>query len=84
MEGVADVTLFETYIHLGDHEMAIHHLKEYEKKFFGRTDPGYFQVAPQYKSIWDNDEFKAIMQRQEKKYAAVRAEVDQLEKDGKL
>ena len=84
MEGVADVALFGTYIYLSDHEMAIHHLKEYEKKFFGRTGPTYFQVAPQFKSIWGNEEFKAIMQRQEKKYADIRAEVDQLEKEGKL
>ena len=84
MEGVADVSLFGTYIYLGDHEMAIHHLKEYEKKFFGRTDPTYFQVAPQYRPIWENDEFKAIMKRQQKKYADIRAEIDQLEKEGIL
>ena len=84
MEGMADVTLFETYIYLGDHEMAIHHLQEYEKKFFGRTDPTYFLVAPQFKSIWKNDEFKAIIERQQKKYADIIAEIDQLEKEGKL
>lgn len=84
MEGEADVTLFETYIFLGDPERAIHHLKECEIKGFGWTSREYLQVAPQYKSIWDNDEFKAIMQRQDKKFADIRAEVDQLEKEGKL
>jgi TolB-like protein/AraC-like DNA-binding protein len=84
MEGESDVALFETYIFLGDHELAIHHLKEYEKKFFGRTYPTYFQVAPQFRPIWENDEFKAIMKRQQKKYADIRAEIDQLEKEGKL
>lgn len=85
MEGLADVTLFETYIFLGEHEMAIQALKECEKKGgFKWHNPGYLQVAPQYKSIWENKEFKAIMQRQKKKYADIRAEVDQLEKEGKI
>jgi len=85
MEGLADITLFETYLFSGEHEMAIQALKECEKKGGSRWHhPGYLQNAPQYKSIWDNEEFIAIMQRQEKRIADIRAEVAQLEKEGKL
>jgi len=45
---------------------------------------GNMSVDPYYQSLWEDEEFKAIIQRQEKKFAEIRAEVDRLEEEGLL
>ena len=44
----------------------------------------YMQVDPHFESLWVDDEFKQIIQRQEKKFADIRAEIDRLEEEGLL
>ena len=37
-----------------------------------------------FENLWEDGEFKAIIQRQEKKFAIIRAAVDRLEEKGLL
>ena len=73
------------YAFLNEKEIAYKTLHELEQEVFvGHLLLGYIQVDRLYESIWQDDEFKAIIKRQEKKYAEIRAEVDRLEEEGLL
>ena len=74
-----------TYAFLDEKEKAYQALHEFELEVFvGHLLLWYIQVDRLYESIWQDDEFKAIIKRQEKKYAEIRAEVGRLEASGEL
>ena len=42
------------------------------------------QVDPLFENLWEDEVFKAIIHRQEKKYADIKVEIDRLEASGEL
>ncbi len=74
-----------TYAFLDEKEKAYQTLHEFEQEVLvGHLLLWYIQVDSLYESLWEDEEFKAIIQRQEKKYADIRAEINRLEAEGEL
>ena len=69
---------------LGDKEKVYQILHSIENERFQGWMVWGTQVDPLFESLWEDDEFKQIIQRQEKKFADIRAEIDRLERDGML
>jgi TolB-like protein/AraC-like DNA-binding protein len=84
MEGYAYYELVNTFTFQGEKEKAIQTLREMEKNVFEGFFVWQLQVNPAYKILWEDEEFKAIISRQEKKYVEIRAEIDRLEREGEL
>jgi tetratricopeptide (TPR) repeat protein len=76
--------LIQTYAFLGEKEKVYELLHEMEGREFMGWQFAFMQVTPFLSDIWEEEEFKAIIQRQEKKYAKIRAEIDRLEAVGEL
>ncbi|MFC2123809.1 adenylate/guanylate cyclase domain-containing protein [Bacteroidota bacterium] len=72
------------YALLGDKEKAYQLLHEMENEVFHGDLVWYMQVDPHFESLREDEEFKQIIQRQEKKFADIRAEIDRLEQEGLL
>jgi adenylate cyclase len=72
------------YAFRGEKEKAYQMLHEMEDNVFHGDLVWYMQVDPHFESLWQDEEFKQIIQRQEKKYADIRAEIDRLEQEGLL
>jgi TolB-like protein/Tfp pilus assembly protein PilF len=76
------------YAYRGDLERALQYIRDYEKKIFFSDiliNPIiYIQHDIMFENLWENEEFKAIIQRQEEKFAEIRAEIDQMEEEGEL
>jgi TolB-like protein/Tfp pilus assembly protein PilF len=81
-DGGAFYDLAGTYALLGNKEMAYHVLHIFERERLHGLYVWYMQVDPIFKNFWEDDEFKAIIQRQEKKYAEIRTQVDSLRQHG--
>ena len=74
-----------TYAFLNEKEIAYQTLHEFEQEVLvGHLLLWFIQVDPLFENLWKDEEFKAIIQRQEKKYAEIRAEIDRLEASGEL
>jgi TolB-like protein len=74
-----------TYAFLNEKEKAYQTLHDFEQEVLvGHLLLWYIQVDSMFESLWEEEEFKAIIQRQEKKYADIRAEIDRLEEAGEL
>jgi len=54
-----------------------------EKERFRGSFVWFIQVDPLFESLWNDEEFNAIVQRQDRKYADIRAEIDKLEQEEK-
>jgi len=80
----AQSDLIQTYAFLGEKQKAYEILHEIEEKEFMAWHFSHYKATPFLKSLWDDEEFKQIIQRQEKKYAEIRAEIDRLEQEGLL
>ncbi|MFC2126147.1 adenylate/guanylate cyclase domain-containing protein [Bacteroidota bacterium] len=83
-DGGAYYDLSVSYAFLGEKEKAYQRLHELEREGFRGDILWYSQNDPMLKSLWNDEEFKQIIQRQEKKYADIRAEIDRLEEQGLL
>ena len=70
------------YAFTGEKDKAYQYLHEMENEVFHGDLVWYMQVDPHFESLWDEEEFKQIIQRQEKKFADIRAEIDRLENEG--
>jgi len=77
-------SLASCYALLGEKEKCYDILHQFDESFFPGYLVGSIQVDPMFESLWEEEEFKEIIRRQEKKYADIRAEVDSLEKVGVL
>jgi TolB-like protein/Tfp pilus assembly protein PilF len=74
-----------TYAFLNEKEKAYQTLHDFEHEVLvGHLLLWYIQVDRLFENLWEDEEFKAIIQRQEKKYAEIRAEIDRLEAAGEL
>jgi len=58
-------------------------LHRMEKERFRGSFVWFIQVDPLFESLWNDEEFNAIVQRQDRKYADIRAEIDKLEQEEK-
>jgi TolB-like protein/Tfp pilus assembly protein PilF len=76
--------LIQAYAFLGEKEKVYEILHEMEEREFMGWQFAFMQVTPFLSNIWEEEEFKAIIQRQEKKYSEIRAEIDRLEAAGEL
>ncbi|MFC2124380.1 adenylate/guanylate cyclase domain-containing protein [Bacteroidota bacterium] len=74
----------EVYAIIGEKEKAYQLLHEIENEIFLGFMVWEMQVNPMFESLREDEEFKQIIQRQEKKFADIRAEVDKLEEEGVL
>jgi adenylate cyclase len=73
------------YAFLGEKEKAyklVHEMEESKTLYWCIIK--FMQGDPLYKNLWGDQEFKLIIGRTEKKYAAIRAEIQQLRDEGKL
>jgi hypothetical protein len=59
----------------GDKEEAYNWLRIYEKDGFIYGLHKYILIDQLFESLWEDEEFKAIAQRQEKELAGIRAEI---------
>ena len=69
---------------LGDKEEAYNWLRIYEKDGFIYGLHKYILIDPLFASLWEEEEFEAIAERQEVKLAEIRAEIDQLDGTGDI
>jgi TolB-like protein len=76
--------LASCYAILGEKEKCYEILDQFDETLFPGYMVGSIQVNPMFENLWEDEEFKAIVSRQEKKYAEIRAEIDSLEKVGVL
>lgn len=80
--GFAYYAMAAAYVILDEKEKAYEILHDMEQNAFSGWYTKLIQIDPIFESFWEDDEFKAIIQRQEKKYADIRAEIDRLEEEG--
>ena len=83
-DGGAFYDLAGTYAALGNKELAYQVLNVFEKERFHGMYVWFIQVDPIFKDFWEDEELKLIINRQETKFANIRAELDHLEKEGIL
>jgi TolB-like protein len=82
--GAAYYSMAASYVILGEKEKAYQVLHEMEKEAFSGWYTWKIQVDPIFESFWVDDEFKQIIQRQERKYAEIRVKINRLEEQGLL
>jgi TolB-like protein/class 3 adenylate cyclase len=82
--GFAYYSIAACYAVMGENEKAIETLYEMEQNAFSGWYIWKILHDPMFESLWKDEEFKAIIQRQEKKFADIRAEIDRLEAAGEL
>ena len=81
ISAIAQSDLAQVYAYLGEKEKAYKYLHEMEEKEFQGWQFLFFKSNPMMESLWQDDEFKQIIQRQEQKYANIRAEIDRYEQE---
>lgn len=64
---------------LGEKEEAYKWLRQYEREGFLYGLHKYISIDQLFESLWEDEEFKIIVQRQERKFAETRAKIDRLE-----
>jgi adenylate cyclase len=82
ISGEALSELVQTYAYLGEKEKAYKYLNELEKMEFSAWHFLFTKVNPLVENLWEDEEYQQIIDRQEKKYAEIRAQVDIWEKEG--
>jgi TolB-like protein/class 3 adenylate cyclase len=82
--GSSQHTLAAIHAFLGDKEKAYQYLYDMEKYAFSGWYTMKTQVDPMFESLWENEEFKALLQREEIKFARIRAELERIEEEGNL
>lgn len=76
---LASYDLAGIYAFLGEKNQAYVWLRKYEREGFLYGLHRYISIDPLFESLWADEEFKAIVLRQEEKLEKVRSEVLQLE-----
>ncbi|MFC2124755.1 adenylate/guanylate cyclase domain-containing protein [Bacteroidota bacterium] len=76
ISGEAQSELVQTYAYLGEKEKAYEFLYELEDMEFSAWHFLFTKVNPLVKNLWEDEEYQQIIERQEKKYAEIRAQVD--------
>jgi len=84
LQGFSYFELASVYANLGEKEKAYEILHEMEIGTFEGWAVEFIQIFYPFESLWEDEEFKEIIQRQEKKAADLRAEIDRLDKEGLL
>jgi len=84
LQGFAHCELASVYAYLGDKDKAYEYLLEMEIGTFEGWAVEFIQIFYPFESLWEDEEFKEIIQRQEKNAADIRAEIDRLDKEGLL
>jgi TolB-like protein len=82
--GAAYYAMAGCYAIMEENEKVYDVLYDMEKNSFSGWYTTKIQYDPLFKGLRDDDEFKAIIQRQEKIFADIRAEIDRLEAAGEL
>ena len=82
--GASHYTLAAIYAFLGDKDKAYSFLFDIEKGAFSGWNTARMQVDPMFENLWDDEEFKAIIQREQTKFAVIRNNIDRLEEMGEL
>jgi len=80
-KSLAAYDLAGIYAFLGEKEEAYNWLRKYERDGFIYGYHNYILFDQLFESLWKDEEFKAIVQRQENKFADIRAELDLLGKE---
>ena len=73
-----------SYACLGEKKKTYDLLHEMENEVFFGEYVGLIQFDPHFESLWEDQEFKDILKRQEEKYTKIRKELDQLRQEGML
>ena len=81
---VAPIDLTGMYAFLGEKDKAMQCLYNFGDNIGFNGNLRWIQNAPIFRNLWDEEEFKILVERYEKKYAAIRKEVDRLEKLGEI
>lgn len=81
---VAPVDLTGMYAFLGEKDKAMQYLYNFGDNIGYNGNLRWIQNAPMFKNLWEEEEFKTFVERYENRYAAIRAEVDRLEKLGEI
>jgi hypothetical protein len=71
------------YAFMGEQDKAFEYLYQMEENITGDILT-YLQHDPIWENLWDDEEFKNYIQRNDKQFAELRAEIDRLETAGKL
>jgi hypothetical protein len=75
----AEFYLAACYALLGEKDKVFDILHRLEENTFPGSLVSQIQVDPLFESLWEEPEFKALISRQEKKYADLRAEIARLD-----
>ncbi|MCK5467240.1 MAG: tetratricopeptide repeat protein, partial [Cyclobacteriaceae bacterium] len=72
----------------GDQEKALQYLRDYENKVFypdhNLIPISFIQYDIMFENLWDNEEFKAIVKRDQDEKAAIRVQLREMEERGEL
>jgi tetratricopeptide (TPR) repeat protein/AraC-like DNA-binding protein len=71
------------YAFMGERDKAFEYLYQMEENITGDILT-YLHHDPIWENLWDDEEFKNYIQRNDKQFAELRAEIDRLETAGKL
>ena len=82
--GGAFYDLAGIYSFLGRKEESYNILHRMEKERFRGAFVWFIQVDPLFERLWKDEEFEAIIKRQENHYTKVRAEIESVEKEVEL
>jgi tetratricopeptide (TPR) repeat protein len=82
--GTSHYILAAIYAFMGDKEKAYQYLHDQEKNAFSGWYDLAMQVNPMFENLWEDEKFKAIFQREQKKFAEIRNNIDRLEEMGEL
>ena len=72
------------YSILNDKVNALHYLSQLEESGFFVGWQDFIMIFPAFKNLWDDPEFKTIITRVQNKKSAIRAQVREMEEQGKL
>ena len=79
--GTAYYDLASIYALRGDHEKALEYLFNVEESGVFGAFLDYIKFDAFFDGLRDDERFKELIKRQDKKYADIRAELDRLEKE---
>jgi tetratricopeptide (TPR) repeat protein len=82
--GFAYYAMAASYIHLGEKDKAYETLHEMERNAFSGWYTWKIQVDPVFESLWEDEEFRQIIGRQEMKFAEIRKKINYMEDEGFL
>ncbi|MEA3480270.1 MAG: hypothetical protein U9R60_18950, partial [Bacteroidota bacterium] len=77
-------SLLNIYAILDEKEKALKYLSEFEKTGFHFSTFDFIELSPIFENISDDPEFKAIIRRVHEKKAVMKAQIREMEADGRL